>query len=78
MKEATKEQAYDFVLKQLALCTVEDSKHSAVVIVVDEANDSVKVYGLNMDETSLPLLLIETAAQVGETITNTIKNRTIQ
>jgi hypothetical protein len=60
------------------LCTVEDSTHSAVVIVVDEASDSVKVYGLNMDESSLPLLLIETAAQVGETITNTIKNRTIQ
>jgi len=78
MKEGTKEQAYDFVVKQLALCTVEDSTHSAVVIVVDEASDSVKVYGLNMDETSLPLLLIETAAQVGETITNTIKNRTIQ
>ena len=78
MKEFEKEKAYELVTKQLALCTVEDAHHSAVVIIVDEKNDKVKVYGLNIDETELPALLIEAAANTSDAINNIIKNRTIQ
>ena len=63
MKEFKKEKAYDLVIQQLALCTVENAHHSAVVLIVDEKNDKVKVYGLNIDETDLPALLIE--AEIG-------------
>jgi hypothetical protein len=78
MIEHSKEDAYDLVSQQLALCTVENATHSAVVIIVDEEKDTVKVYGLNMDEMELPMLLIEAAAEVGEKIDKLIKNRTLQ
>ena len=74
----SKEQAYDDVQKAIAQCTTENSVHSAVVIVVNNEKDTVKVFGLNIDESELPMLLIETAAEVGERVSNQIKNRTIQ
>lgn len=78
IKEKTKEQAYDEVQQQLNLCTVENATHSAAVIIVNNEKETVKVYGLNMDESELPMLLIEAAANVSDTISNLIKNRTIQ
>jgi hypothetical protein len=78
MKEYSKEKAYEIVQKQLALCTVEDAHHSAAVIIVDEKDNTVKVYGLNMDESELPTLLLEAASNVVEAITNILKTRTIQ
>lgn len=74
----TKEQAYDEVQKQLNLCTVDKAVHSAAVIIIDNEKETVKVYGLNMDESELPMLLIEAAANISETISDLIKNRTIQ
>jgi len=58
MKEYNKEKAYDLVTKQLALCTVEDAHHSAVVLVIDNEEDKVKVFGLNIDESELPMILL--------------------
>lgn len=78
MKEHTKEKAYDIVTQQLALCTVEDSHHCAAVIIVDEKENKVKVYGLNLDESELPMLLIEAAANVSDTLNSIVKNRTLQ
>lgn len=78
MKEYGKEKAYELVTQQLALCTVEDSHHSAVVLIVDNDADKVKVFGLNIDESELPMILIEAAAQTSETISNLLKNRTLQ
>lgn len=78
MKEYEKEKAYDLVTKQLALCTVENAHHSAVVIIVDEKEDKVKVYGLNIDESELPSLLIEAAASTSDAISKILKNRTLQ
>ena len=78
IKDKTKEQAYDEVQQQLNLCTVDNAVHSAAVIIVNNEKETVKVYGLNMDESELPILLIEAAANVSETISNLIKNRTIQ
>jgi hypothetical protein len=78
MREQTKEQAYDEVQQQLALCTVDKAVHSAAVIIVNNEKETVKVYGLNMDESELPMLLIEAAANISDTISTLIKNRTIQ
>jgi hypothetical protein len=78
MREITKEKAYDVVLQQLALCTVENAKHSAAVIIVDEEKGTVKVFGLNMDEMELPILLIEAASETSDKIKNILNNRTIQ
>lgn len=78
MIETTKEKAYDLVMQQLALCTVEDAKHSAAVIIVDEEKNTVKVYGLNMDEMELPILLLEAASETSDKIKSILNNRTIQ
>ena len=78
MKEHTREQAYADVQQAIAKCTEEGSHFSAAVIIVDEEKDTVKVYGLNMDEMELPMLLIEAASEVGEKIEKIIKNRTLQ
>jgi hypothetical protein len=78
IKDKTKEQAYDEVQQQLNLCTVENATHSAAVIIVNNEKETVRVYGLNMDESELPIILIEAAANISETISNLIKNRTIQ
>jgi len=78
MKEYSKEKAYDLVTQQLALCTVEDAHHSTAVIIVDDKDNTVKVYGLNMDESELPTLLLEAASNVVEAITDILKTRTIQ
>lgn len=78
MKVHNKEKAYDLVTQQLALCTVENAHHSAVVLIVDNEAEKVKVFGLNIDESELPMILIEAAAQTSETISNLLKNRTLQ
>jgi hypothetical protein len=78
MKEQTKEQAYNEVQQALNLCTIENAVHSAAVIIVNNEEETVKVYGLNMDEMELPMLLLETAAEVSERIKKLIKNRTLQ
>jgi hypothetical protein len=78
IKDKTKEKAYDEVQQQLNLCTVENATHSAAVIIVNHEKETVRVYGLNMDESELPMILIEAAANISETISNLIKNRTIQ
>ena len=78
IKDKTKEQAYDEVQQQLNLCTVENATHSAAVLIVNNEKETVKVYGLNMDESELPMLLIEAAANISDTISTLIKNRTLQ
>jgi hypothetical protein len=78
IKGKTKEQAYDEVQQQLNLCTVENATHSAAVIIVNNELETVRVYGLNMDESELPIILIEAAANISDTISNLLKNRTIQ
>jgi len=75
---SSKEEAYDDVQKAIAQCTVEDSVHSAIVIVVNNEKDTVKVFGLNIDESELPILLLETAAELSTRVTNQMKNRTLQ
>lgn len=78
MKEFTKEKAYDEVQKQLAQCTVEDAHHSAAVIIVDNDKNTVKVFGLNIDESELTMLLLEAASEVSDVIKDILKSRTIQ
>lgn len=72
-----KGQAYKLVLEALHKCTTENSACMAVVILVDHEKESVKVYGLNIEEEAVPILLLETAADVGEKFIS-YRDRTIQ
>jgi hypothetical protein len=78
IKDKTKEQAYDEVQQQLNLCTVDKAVHSAAVIIVNDETETVRVYGLNMDESELPMVLLEAAANISDTISKLVKNRTLQ
>ena len=62
----SKEQAYKMVQDALHQCTVKEAHHSAVVVIVNEKESTVKVYGLNIDEMEVPSLLLEAAQQVAE------------
>jgi hypothetical protein len=77
MNEFSKEQAYEMVQQALALCTVENAVHSAVVLVVNNEKETVKVYGLNMDESEVPMLLLEAAASVSEKFIDELNRRTL-
>ena len=77
IRDKTKEQAYDEVQKQLSLCTVDKAVHSAAVIIVNNEKETVKVYGLNMDESEVPVLLVEAAANVSEKFMDELKRRTL-
>jgi hypothetical protein len=63
---SNKERAYQTILEQLHKCTVEDSTHSAVIVMVDNKESTVKVYGLNLIEEEVPTILVEAAAHVQE------------
>jgi hypothetical protein len=74
----SKEQAYKMVQDALDLCTVEKSHHSAVVVVVNEKENTVRVYGLNISEEDVPLLLLEAAGELCGNHMEDLKNRTLQ
>jgi hypothetical protein len=78
MIEQSKEETYRMILEELSQCVSEDSQHSAVVILVDEKESNVKIYGLNMDEMELPVLLLEAANEVNDKVLDILQNRTIQ
>ena len=74
----SKEQAYKMVQDALTLCTVEKSHHSAVVVVVNEKENTVRVYGLNITEDDVPALLLDAASEVCGNHMEELKNRTLQ
>lgn len=73
----TKDQLFDRVQDALKLCEPEGSQYSAVMLVVNNETGSVKIFGLNIDELEVPVLLAEAAAEVGERITDEYESRTI-
>ena len=73
-----KEQAYEMVQEALRQCTVKESHHCAVVVIVNEKESTVKVYGLNIAEEDVPMLLVEAAGEVGEKFLDNMKRRTLQ
>lgn len=74
----SKEQAYKMVRDALDLCTIEEAHHSAVIVVVNEKESTVKVYALNITEDDVPNLLMEAAGQVCGNQMQDLKNRVLQ
>ena len=61
-----KEQAYESLQRALHSCTEEDSDRTAVVVLIDNRADTVRVYGLNVDAEEVPQLLVDVAQEVYE------------
>ena len=51
---------------------------AAVVVVVNEKENTVKVYGLNISEDDVPTLLLEAASQVCGSQMHDLNNRVLQ
>ena len=54
-----------------------DSNVSIVVVFANSETNTVKVLGLNIDEMEVPLLLTETASEIGQRVLDQLENRTI-
>jgi hypothetical protein len=50
---------------------------SLVLVVANSETSSVKVCGLNIDEMEVPILLTETAAEIGHRVLEQLSERTI-
>lgn len=62
----SKDEAYDLMQKALHSCTEEGTDRMAIVVMMDNDKDTVKVYGLNIDSNEVPQVLVEVAEQVFE------------
>jgi hypothetical protein len=59
-----KEEAFDLMNAALLSCIEEGTDRMAVVILMDNEKDTVRVYGLNVDADDVPQMLVEVAEQV--------------
>jgi hypothetical protein len=59
-----KEEAYNALQRALHSCTEEDSDRVAVVVLIDNKADTVRVYGLNIDAEEVPQMLVDVAQEV--------------
>lgn len=73
-----KDDAYRMVEEALRLCTVEESHHAAVLVSVNEKENTVRVYGLNIAEEDVATLLVEAAEQVAVQYIDNLEGRTLQ
>lgn len=74
----SKEDAYRMVQEAIRLCTVDEAHHAAVVVVVNEKENTVRVYGLNITEEDVPTLLLEAAGEVAGHFMDDLNGRTLQ
>lgn len=54
-----------------------DTNVSIIVVFANSETGTVKVLGLNIDEMEVPILLTETASEVGQRVLEQLENRTI-
>ena len=55
----------------------DDPNVSMILVVANSETSSVKVCGLNIDEMEVPILLTETAAEIGHRVLEQLGDRTI-
>jgi hypothetical protein len=55
----------------------DDPNISIVIVVANSETSTVKVCGLNIDEMEVPILLTETAAEIGQRVLDDLENRTL-
>jgi|LauGreDrversion4_2_1035121.scaffolds.fasta_scaffold11295_15 hypothetical protein len=72
----TKDVAIDQIKRSISEAEG-DSNVSIVVVFANSETNTVKVLGLNIDEMEVPLLLTETASEIGQRVLDQLENRTI-
>ena len=78
-------QTMSHIPQESALASIntllEDAKDnpniSVVVIFANSETSSIKVCGMNIDEMELPILLTETASEIGQKVLKDLEGRTL-
>lgn len=73
----TKEENYEIMQKALHSCTEEGTERIAVVVMLDNKTQSVKVYGLNIDGADVPQMLVDVAEEIYDKHVELAMNRTL-
>jgi hypothetical protein len=64
-------------MREILDASTDDPNISIVIVVANSETSTVKVCGLNIDEMEVPILLTETAAEIGQRVLNDLENRTL-
>jgi hypothetical protein len=64
-------------MRDILETSADDPNISIVIVVANSETSTVKVCGLNIDEMEVPILLTETAAEIGQRVLNDLENRTL-
>ena len=72
----TKDVAIDQIKRSISEAEG-DSNVSIVVVFANSETNTVKVLGLNIDEMEVPLLLTETASEIGQRVLQQLETRTL-
>jgi hypothetical protein len=64
-------------MREILDASTDDPNISIVIVVANSKTSTVKVCGLNIDEMEVPILLTETAAEIGQRVLNDLENRTL-
>lgn len=70
------EDALD-TMRDILETSADDPNISIVIVVANSETSTVKVCGLNIDEMEVPILLTETAAEIGQRVLDELENRTL-
>ena len=76
VNELTEASALDAMHELIDMCDG-DPNMSIIMIVANSETGNVKVCGANIDEMEVPILLTETAAELGHQVLEQLNNRTI-
>lgn len=72
----TKEENYEAMRAALHSCTEEGTERVAVVVMIDNKTQAVKVYGLNIEGADVPQMLVDIAEEVYDKNAHQLMNRT--
>ena len=64
-------------MREILDASTDDPNISIVIVVANSETSTVKVCGLNIDEMEVPILLTETAAEIGQRVLDDLENRTL-
>jgi voltage-gated potassium channel Kch len=64
-------------MREILNTSADDPNISIVIVVANSETSTVKVCGLNIDEMEVPILLTETAAEIGQRVLDDLENRTL-
>lgn len=60
----TKEENFELLQQAIEACTEEGTDRQAVVVLIDNDTQKVRIYGLNVEGEDVPQLLVDVAEEI--------------